>query len=232
MGENTVLALIAAGVVLIVFFTMIVVFRNRIEKIEAGPTKISISLSARQEAISLLEKAEKARDQQQESNVWQLADTVTAIRQVETVVPKTVLWVDDVPENNNFIAETLRRLGITVVQVTDNSKAFAFIGQNKPDIVITDIGRNNQDSDGYDLVGTLTQLFPKLPTIMYTSQRYIEGKRDEAKRRGVWNITSSPAEIVRLTLGYLGIVADDTQTSRDSNASRAFSEMPSRNPNG
>jgi CheY-like chemotaxis protein len=63
-----------------------------------------------------------------------------------------ILWVDDHPENNTPITELLRRLGASVDTARSNADAFALLRTSRYDVIISDVGRDDE-GPGSDLKG-------------------------------------------------------------------------------
>jgi CheY-like chemotaxis protein len=203
MSDSVMIALIGAAVVLIIFVTSVVLFRNRITSIEASKEGIKITLAEREAAQDSLTKAEQSRMHEEASDPTKLVQTRQKIAEIEHKLRKTVLWVDDHPSNNTYEVEALQPLGVEIRQAESNTEAYSEIEKQRPDLVITDISRDNQQTDGLDLVSTLSEQRPGLPVIVYTSYGGARSKKTEALARGARAITGHPAELIQLVLDYL-----------------------------
>ncbi len=86
---------------------------------------------------------------------------------------KTILVVDDEPENRRIFAELLSDLGYKVLDEPDGASALSTILQGaKIDLVVTD--ERMPDMSGLDLIETLTEVVPSVPVIMITAYGNIE----------------------------------------------------------
>ena len=127
----------------------------------------------------------------------------TRISSLENEIERTVLWVDDQPSNNRYEVSALQALGIDVLQATDNRQAYEYFKQKQIALVVTDIGRKNQATDGLDLVSTLSEQQAGVPVIVYTGIWGVENQGAEASGRGARAITASPVELTNLVLDLL-----------------------------
>ena len=55
-----------------------------------------------------------------------------------------ILWVDDHPENNLALIELLREFKASVDTPRSNSEAFALLRASRYDVIISDVGRDNE----------------------------------------------------------------------------------------
>lgn len=75
----------------------------------------------------------------------------------------SILVVDDDPEILNLTQLCLKRLGYAAAIAQSGKEAISFLRREKVDLVITDIVM--ADMDGFELLGALSEKFPKLPVI-------------------------------------------------------------------
>src|SRR5690606_23956028 len=61
--------------------------------------------------------------------------------------PRSILWVDDHPENNVMLAETWRRDGIHVEIARSTSDALRLLDQRRYGLVISDMVRTESDTE-------------------------------------------------------------------------------------
>ncbi|MGY4509306.1 DNA-binding NarL/FixJ family response regulator [Bradyrhizobium sp. USDA 3650] len=69
-----------------------------------------------------------------------------AARNAPAIVGSRILWVDDHPSNNDLERNLLEALGIEVFTVKSNKEALTFLPVVRPDVVISDVGRDNEES--------------------------------------------------------------------------------------
>ncbi len=86
---------------------------------------------------------------------------------------KTILVVDDEPENRRIYSEILSDLGYRVIDEPDGASALSDIRRGeKIDLVITDY--NMPGMNGLELVATLRNILPSIPVLMLTAYTSIE----------------------------------------------------------
>jgi len=112
---------------------------------------------------------------------------------------KTVLWVDDRPENNTSEAGALRGAGLIVVAVTNTDDAIRQLKLSNFSVVITDLGRGLDRQAGYDLIARMKAEGINRPVIIYAG-RPSERDLAEAKEKGAVARVYSPTELFRLVI--------------------------------
>ncbi len=86
---------------------------------------------------------------------------------------KTILVVDDTPDAQNCVIETLSRCGYKVISVQTGADALAALRNDvKVDLVISEY--QIPDMDGIAFVASVKTFFPGLPVIMVTACSSIE----------------------------------------------------------
>jgi CheY-like chemotaxis protein len=86
---------------------------------------------------------------------------------------KTILVVDDEPENRRIYSEILTDLGYRVIDEPDGASALSDIRQGeKIDLVITDFKMPGMN--GLELVATLRNILPSIPVLMLTAYTSID----------------------------------------------------------
>jgi PleD family two-component response regulator len=206
MSDTVIISLIGAAVILIVFFTVVFMFRHRINEIGVSQKGLTIKLSPeeKQTALENLNTAEvnKASDPPPAPEIR--SRTEEQINRLTTKIQKRILWVDNQPSGNRYEMRTLQPLGLEIKQVLSNQEAYQELKASQYALVITDIGRTDQKTDGLDLVSTLSDQQPGLPVIVYTSFRGVKKHGQEAAHRGATGIAATPSELVSLVLKHIG----------------------------
>jgi len=110
---------------------------------------------------------------------------------------KSVLWVDDEPDNNTYEREALEALGMKVYFVPTTSEALELIKGNEYDVVISDMSRPEGKRAGYDLLGKIKLLRPTVPFVLYSSSNTPE-QEAEIKGAGAYGSTARASELIRL----------------------------------
>lgn len=128
---------------------------------------------------------------------------------------KTILWVDDVPGNNQNQSQTLQDLGARIDSVLSTASAMKRLEQPQHyNVIITDMGRAGEGSRaGLDLLEKVTAAGIALPVVFFCSNRQVRMNGDEAIEKGAYAVTSSNTALFRALTGALrkdppmGIVA-------------------------
>lgn len=111
--------------------------------------------------------------------------------------PRSVLWVDDHPENNAMLAESWRRDGAEVEIARSTSEALRMLGGRTFGLVISDMGRHESDVDvpdaGLQLLTRVRAMNPIVPFVLYGNVGpFTEG----ARAAGATLVTDSTFELV------------------------------------
>jgi signal transduction histidine kinase/ActR/RegA family two-component response regulator len=120
-----------------------------------------------------------------------------------------VMVVEDDADTREMIVEALERHGASVLQASSGTEALIAITENKPDILISDIGM--PEMDGYDLLTRirLGELGLKnLPAIALTAYASVEDK-EKARRAGFAAHLSKPISVADLVSCIARIVSAD-----------------------
>lgn len=110
---------------------------------------------------------------------------------VSTSVNKRILWVDDQPKNNSFLVAALEERGVRVDIALSTDEAIATIKKIPYDIVLSDMGRPEDDKAGIDLTRKLKELHINTPVYIFCGSWAARHLRSEALAAGVAEITSS-----------------------------------------
>lgn len=114
-----------------------------------------------------------------------------------SAIPNSVLWVDDVPENNALIVDQLQRNGVRVDLALSTREALAKFGQRRYGAMLSDMGRSEEGayvSDaGMRLLRAVREADPTLPFLIYCSSQGALTYREAAVSEGANVITASPA---------------------------------------
>jgi CheY-like chemotaxis protein len=114
---------------------------------------------------------------------------------------KTILWVDDRPENNALIVEKLRETGFAVDAAISTRDGVRLYKRRRYDIVLSDMGRRESGRDvpdaGVQLIQELRSLGAQEPIIVYCSTRASDNFGVRARSAGATSVTSSTTELYR-----------------------------------
>lgn len=111
---------------------------------------------------------------------------------------KKVLWVDDKPKNNSYLATTLRDQGHEVVIALSTVEGISKFQDNQFDAIISDMGRPEGEKAGIDLAKIIRAQDTSIPYFIYCGGRAAYNLRKEAHEAGVNEITSSGTTLLSL----------------------------------
>lgn len=179
--------------------------RNAVRSVTVGPFGFEI-----QDAV--MATATAARDWQTKSpkqtiNLSKIKQTVQRAFQpgtVEQMVGKSILWVDDNPDNNRLAMRALSKLRLDVVQETSTESGLAAMGRRNFDLVISDMGRGTNMNAGYDLLEAIRAAGNKVPFFIFAGSDTPEF-RHEAIARGAQLSTNDMLELIDNVIDRLGV---------------------------
>jgi CheY-like chemotaxis protein len=113
-----------------------------------------------------------------------------------------ILWVDDRPENNTLLSQSLRELGFTVVQARTTSEALSSLKSGRYDVVITDLAREENGeyvpTAGLTFLSALRNSNSGVPAVVYASVGGVATYAKQAQELGAIGVTASPTELIGL----------------------------------
>jgi CheY-like chemotaxis protein len=104
---------------------------------------------------------------------------------------KSIFWVDDKPKNNSFLIAALRERGHVVDTALTTNEGIKKFKENSYDIVISDMGRPEDEKAGITLAKKIHSLRSGVPYFIFCGGWAARNLRDEALANGVTEITSS-----------------------------------------
>jgi len=122
------------------------------------------------------------------------------------VAGSRILWVDDMPSNNDLVRTYLRSADVTVVNSTTTGLAMSELSRFDYDAVITDIERPESPRAGLELLSAMRAAHFNQPVIAYVG--HVDVSRGTPS--GLFGITDRPEELIHLYLDAL----ERVQTSR------------------
>ena len=115
--------------------------------------------------------------------------------EVRPDAPRSVLWVDDQPENNALFIDQLQTDGVTVDLARATSEGMERLGRRTYGAVVTDMGRaeggEHRPDAGLDLVRRVRATGDTTPVLVFTSPRAVRVRGQDAREAGAQDITSS-----------------------------------------
>jgi CheY-like chemotaxis protein len=170
---------------------------SRLSSIEFMGTKLACMADAIDDALELAEKSPQ----------WQVhispGDKRRALnrarRHHEVFRGAQFLWVDDHPENNVNERRMFRQLHVDIDTVTSNDVALMALEAAKYDLLLTDIGRDNETSNGLDLLRMVHSRGMEIPIVIY-----VGSFRPEMGVPGyAFGVAHRPDQLLHLTLDVL-----------------------------
>lgn len=131
----------------------------------------------------------------QARDVANLVAAMVTPSSIERAREKTILWVDDHPENNRREREAFAAMGFRLVLSTSTEDALDRVSERPFDAIISDMGRTGDSSAGYALLDALRERGERTPFFIYAgSNRHAA----EARQRGAQGSTNRPDELLRM----------------------------------
>ena len=124
-------------------------------------------------------------------------------RTVRRLANARVLWVDDKPDNNRYEREALEALGIRFVTARSTQEAMERLQRQHFDVIISDMGRDQDQFAGYTLLDQTRSEGYTGPFIIYSSSNKAIHVA-QTKQRGAFGATNDPGELFELVLAALG----------------------------
>lgn len=93
-----------------------------------------------------------------------------------------ILVVDDEAQIRELLSVYLRRQGYQVAVAGTGAEALAELGQSPVDLVVLDIGLENED--GLGLLERIKSAHPKVLVVMLTGLGFVEDLLEEAQQKG------------------------------------------------
>ena len=198
---SSVINLIAWCLAIILLITAL--RRGRIESIRLGPIGVRM-----QEAVQATASAARAwkSDDQKPVDVPRIRSTVSRAFEpkiFDNMMGKSILWVDDNPDNNRLAVRALRKFDLEIEQVTSTEAAMALLEKRNFDLVISDMGRGTNMRAGYELLQLIREGGNNVPFFIFAGQDKPEFRR-EAAARGAQLSTNDMLKLIDNVVKYLG----------------------------
>jgi len=109
---------------------------------------------------------------------------------------RRILWVDDIPENNEIPAQVLKALQATVVQVLSTRQALVQLKAREFDAIVSDMGRREGPMEGYVLLEEVRRMGLTTPFFIFASGGSAPQNVAMALERGANGSTNRPTELL------------------------------------
>lgn len=103
---------------------------------------------------------------------------------------KSILWVDDIPENNFHEATMFEALGADVRFARNNRDAVQAARERAPTLIVSDISRDGEAETGLDLPSVFQSNGLRLPPLVYYT-----GSKDSDRTPSGHPVTVVPSEL-------------------------------------
>jgi len=112
---------------------------------------------------------------------------------------RNLLWIDDMPSNNDYLVNAFRDIGINVFLAYSTEEAKNKLSEHKYDLIITDMSRPPDSEAGLTFLRYLeTQKF-STPAIIYASY-WVAAHIGQEDNFGVTLITNDPSKVYSAVL--------------------------------
>lgn len=99
-------------------------------------------------------------------------------------ITKTILWVDDCPENNTYGRNYFENNGIEVIPALSTKQALKYLESSTVSVIISDMGRKEGPREGYVLLDALRKEGNNTPFIVFAGSRTREHIEETVRHGG------------------------------------------------
>lgn len=124
-------------------------------------------------------------------------------RAVKRASKTKILWVDDRPQNNRQLQQSLQALGMTIRLAESTGQAMERLTHERFDLVISDMGRPDDSRAGYTLLAQMRNAGIRLPLIFYSAGGNLPEHERLAREKGAFGSTNNGTELFRLVFSAL-----------------------------
>jgi len=107
---------------------------------------------------------------------------------------KTILYVEDNPDNRSLVRRVLESEGYSVIEAPSASQALTVLQNGQPDVILMDI--NMPDMDGYALTAQIRAMpaHARVPIVAVTAN-VMRGDREKSLEAGCDGYIQKPIDI-------------------------------------
>lgn len=194
----------------IIFYRDAIGLEQRIKKdIENYLSKLNDSVCD-SPVISILGNAvynnvDKKLDEMQQL-IWRLIDEIprdNKIPRKNTKKRNRILWVDDYPINNESVISLFQDKDIHFDIALTTKHGLELYNKESYDLIITDMGRGNEEDAGLSLLKELKLLHCQIPIVVYASHKAIHKYGESALQLGAYKVTNGIGNIISLITDIL-----------------------------
>jgi PAS domain S-box-containing protein len=116
--------------------------------------------------------------------------------------PSTILIVDDVEHNRNFIRDVLSKTSIKVLQADEGFKGLEIARKELPDLIITDIRMPNMD--GFEFLDRIKKekLLKDIPVLAYSAS-VLKDQKEKIHKSEFVGLLTKPVKIAELYVALM-----------------------------
>tara|TARA_E500000305_G_C3992441_1_gene222724 strand:- start:292 stop:792 length:501 start_codon:yes stop_codon:yes gene_type:complete len=133
------------------------------------------------------------------SNIVKHANTIIKNKSTTGTSRKTILWVDDRPENNTYERDAFQEIGLHIDLSLNTDDAIDKLEKNEYIIIISDMGRKEGPREGYKLLDIIRSNNINTPFYFYTVSNLPEHKK-ETLDHGGQGCTNNPSELFEMVV--------------------------------
>jgi CheY-like chemotaxis protein len=115
---------------------------------------------------------------------------------------RTILWVDDRPDNNTYEREVFESLRLSFGLARTTDEALEILGRRRFGAIISDMARRNGPREGLLLLDAIRKSDTETPFFLCSATSGPDQQR-EAFQRGAQGITNQPYELVDMVTAAL-----------------------------
>jgi len=110
---------------------------------------------------------------------------------------KTILYIEDNPDNRSLIRRVLEAEGYRFIEAANAGAALTLLEQGSPDLILMDI--NMPDMDGYTLTAKIRSMpaYTRVPIVAVTAN-VMRGDREKSLEAGCDGYIQKPIDIDNL----------------------------------
>jgi CheY-like chemotaxis protein len=150
----------------------------------------------------------KVENQEDENDRIERVDKMaytSNIRQNTFKIESTILWVDDHPEYNIFVRESLKEIGFSFDLAISTNDALRKFQSNTYVAIISDMKRKEGSREGYILLCEIRKIDKRIPFFIFAESILIEHKI-EAQRMGAQGSTDRVNELIYMVKSHCGVL--------------------------
>ncbi len=154
-------------------------------------------------AVGSLAAATSKTDTLSDVGIRKIIETVQASASAQILEKpswkRSLLWVDDSPENNIYERQAFEAVGLNISLAHTTSEAFEILARQRVAAIISDMDRREGPREGYVLLNRLRQQHNEASVFFYTASSAPEHKQ-ETREHGGQGCTNSAEELYGMVL--------------------------------